>query len=181
LSVTGCAVALSFHVLTVIQHADVHQVGDHEMDAAVDAAEEGVVGGQRWDVRVVGVVDLDRDDVVTADRQRGRGIEAEGGVSADVLAQRRTVDEYVSDLVGAVELEEQLAPGVPGADRVVGAVPAGATGVVVSAVLAVAAVPGVRQCDRRPAGVVECGVLRPGDVAQVELPRIAVEQDIRPR
>jgi hypothetical protein len=160
----------------VVERIDRQRIGDPQADPAVHAAEHGEVAVERCDVRVEGVVDADRDDVVGAGLQGVGDVEPEPGEPALVPADVPAVDPDLGDQARAVELQVQATPGVPGRRRVVAAVPAFSARVVVAAVLAVFAVPGVRHVDLAPRPVVEAGLVGARHGAVVE-PPAGVEVD----
>lgn len=122
-------------------------VFDGEDNVAVDAAEEGEVGGLRIDVITHRVVGNHFELRLFARLQKGRDVELEGRIAALVGAREGAVYIHLRRLIDRVEGEKDALvlmkiEGGQGAR-----VGAGAAEVVVFAVCAVLGVPGMRERD----------------------------------
>ena len=89
----------------------VHLVGHQQAHVAVDAAEEGEVGGQGRNVGIVGVVHLCGEEVFAARDDVFRDVEHEARVAARVLPGVMAVDVEPHHLVGPLEAEVDLLRG----------------------------------------------------------------------
>lgn len=78
----------------------VHLVGHQQAHVAVDAAEEGEVGGQGRNIGIVGVVHLCGEEVFAARDDVFRDVEHEARVAARVLPGVMAVDVEPHHLVG---------------------------------------------------------------------------------
>src|SRR5882724_11538373 len=107
------------------------------MHVTIDAAKEGEIGGERWDVEVEGVADFDGDDIIAANFQGIGGVEDERGKSAAMSAEVVAIDPDFGGAEGAVEFQKQAAAGVVVVYPELLAIPTGAAIVIGAAVLAI--------------------------------------------
>ena len=149
------------------------------------------VGGAEGALAVVaGVVDLDGEDVLLAGGREGVGdVDAVGGDSVLVEADRIAVEEDVAGLAHSLELEEDAMAGGQGGEPEVLAIPGEAlVGAAVAAAVgdelaeAVDVVEAVRRGDGGPFGVVEggrrcvAGDLLQNQLALLRVPAIAADE-----
>ena len=143
----------------VVEGADADGVGDDELDAAVEAAEDVEVAGEGEDVGGLGVGDADAElGALAGGGEVGGELVAEGGVTAAVLAEPDVVEHDVGDGAGALEADEDALAFPLGAGLEGEFVDAEGAGVGVVA-LGVGGVPSVGEGDGLPFG--------PGEVPAV--------------
>jgi len=120
---------------------------------AIQSAEHREIAIPRDEI-VCGAVDPDSHDVVTGIIHGVRCVKAKLCKAANMRAQLVTIEKYLGDAKGGVKLQQHAIIGaVPGKFKV-RAVPSGAA-VVIAAEDSLRCVPGMRQGDGFPRGIIE--------------------------
>ena len=139
-----------------IERGNISRFVDAQPDVAVNSAvksEVGLDGGR--DIGVVEIVHLDSEDILRVTEPRGlRHFEFKAGVAAQVLPDAGAVHPKLTDLVRALEFQEHAFAADIFAQPEMLAIPAEAAEIAGDFIAAVVGVPGVRQIDRIPPGVV---------------------------
>src|SRR5579862_7123029 len=140
------------------------------MHIAINAAKKCEIRVERRDIRVEGVVYLDRNHVVSAEVHIRRHVKSKRRKTALMLSEQIPIDVNIRNEKCPVELQKHLAPAVTAIDRVMRSIPANAAIIIIAAILAVQIVPGVRQIQVRPRRIIEGWVLRSGNILPDKTP-----------
>ena len=138
---------------------DVRGLGDAQPDVAIDPAVEGVIGLDRGRHRIAKqVIDLDGQHVIHVPKFHIiRHVQFKAGVAALVLADAGAIKPELRHTAGAFEFKKYRFAGVLAGQLEMLAIPADAPPVAGRLVHRVVGVPGVRQVNGRPIGIVVPG------------------------
>lgn len=135
---------------SAVLQVEMDGIDGDQLHIAVNASVEGEIGVQGRNVPVVLVIQPDFDDVLLPEFEVTGDVEVECRVAARVTAGRGAVDEYLGDLVGPFEMEDDPAVlPLPVGDEGVG-IPSHAAVVARGLVECVVPVPGVGQVHPGP-------------------------------